>query len=101
MAVDAIAGQLRAAILDQGAVRDADVAIENRGQGRVRVRAWLRVEPDARIDDVLDAVDDLADWLIHGRLGLVLAEPPLADVRYDELDLRATRPRGRPDDGDA
>jgi hypothetical protein len=42
-------------------------------------------------------VDDAAEWLIRARLGLELAEPPLVDVRYDELDLRAAR-RGRDED---
>ncbi len=107
MTVDAIAGQLRDAILEVDEVRDVEVSVENRGRSRVRVRAWLRVSPEARIDDVLDGVDDAADWLIHHRLGLLLSEPPLADVKYDELDLRTTRhsspPRGRahPDDEDA
>src|SRR3546814_20573980 len=73
-------------------IRDAEVRIENRGRSRLRVRAWLRVSPEARIDDVLDGVDEAADWLVHHRLGLLLAEPPLADVKYDELDLRPTRP---------
>jgi hypothetical protein len=94
MAVDAIAGRLREAILELPHVRQAEVAVENRGGGRVRVRAWLRVAPDARIDDALDGVDDAADWLVHHRLGLLLAEPPLVDVRYDELDLRAGRRDG-------
>ena len=107
MAVDAIAGQLRASILELDEVRDAEVRVENRGRSRVRVRAWLRVSPEARIDDVLDGVDDAADWLVHHRLGLLLSEPPLADVKYDELDLRTTRApspsRGRThsDDEDA
>jgi len=92
MAVDAIAGQLRAAILDVDEVRDAEVRVENRGRSRVRVRAWLRVSSEARIDDVLDGVDEAADWLVHHRLGLLLSEPPLADVKYDEIDLRMTRP---------
>lgn len=92
MAVDAIAEQLRAAILDVDEVRDAEVRVENRGRSRVRVRAWLRVSPEARIDDVLDGVDEAADWLVHHRLGLLLSEPPLADVKYDEIDLRMTRP---------
>lgn len=92
MAVDAVAGQLRAAILEVDEVRDAEVRVENRGRNRVRVRAWLRVSPEARIDDVLDGVDEAADWLVHHRLGLLLSEPPLADVKYDEIDLRTTRP---------
>jgi len=107
MAVDAIAGQLRASILELDEVRDAEVSVENRGRSRVRVHAWLRVSPEARIDDVLDGVDDAADWLVHHRLGLLLSEPPLADVKYDELDLRTTRAsspsrsRIHPDDEDA
>ena len=92
MAVDDIAGQLRASILELDEIRDAEVRVENRGRSRVRVRAWLRVSPEARIDDVLDEVDEAADWLVHHRLGLLLSEPPLADVKYDELDLRTTRP---------
>lgn len=92
MAVDAIAGQLRTSILDVDEVRDAEVSVENRGRSRVRVRAWIRVSSGARIDDVLDGVDAAADWLVHHRLGLLLSEPPLADVKYDELDLRMTRP---------
>jgi len=91
IAVDAIAGQLRAAILDLPEVRAAEVAVENRGGGQIRVRSWLRVTAEARIDDVLDAVDDVADWLVHHHLGLLLSEPPLAEVRYDELNLRAAR----------
>jgi len=111
MAVDDIAGQLRASILELDEIREAEVRVENRGRSRVRVRAWLRVSPEARIDDVLDEVDEAADWLVHHRLGLLLSEPPLADVKYDELDLRTTRPSthgnggGRPrrmlDDEDA
>jgi hypothetical protein len=92
MAVDDIAGQLRASILELDEIRDAEVRVENRGGSRVRVRAWLRVSSEARIDDVLDEVDAAADWLVHHRLGLLLSEPPLADVKYDELDLRTTRP---------
>jgi hypothetical protein len=92
MAVDAIAGQLRASFLHVDEVRDAEVRVENRGRSRVRVRAWLRVSPEARIDDVLDGIDEAAEWLVHHRLGLLLSEPPLADVKYDELDLRMTRP---------
>lgn len=89
--VDAIAGQLRTAILDLPEVRVAEVAVENRGGGQVRVRTWLRVTAEARIDDALDGVDAAADWLVHHRLGLMLSEPPLAEVRYDELNLRPTR----------
>ncbi|MDA0815438.1 MAG: hypothetical protein O2924_02555 [Chloroflexi bacterium] len=92
IAVDAIAGQLRSAILDLPEVRDAEVAVENRGGSQVRVRTWLRITAEARIDDVLDGVDTAADWLVHHRMGLVLSEPPLAEVRYDELNLRAARP---------
>lgn len=91
MPVDAIAGQLRAAILETDEVREAEVSVENRGQSRVRVRTWLRVSPEARIDDVLDGVDEAAEWLVYHRLGLLLSEPPLAEVKYDELDLRAGR----------
>lgn len=91
MSVDAIAGQLRAAILDLPEVRSAEVMVENRGGGQVRVRTRLRVTAETRIDDALDGVDDAAEWLVHHQLGLMLAEPPLAEVRYDELDLRAAR----------
>lgn len=91
MAVDAIGGELRGLILESPAVREAEVRIENRGRGRIRVRAWLRIFPEARIDDVLDGVDEAAEWLISSRLGLRLSEPPLAEVQYDELDLRAGR----------
>jgi len=103
MSVDAIAGQLRAAILDLPEVRAAEVMVENRGGGQVRVRTQLQVTAEARIDNALDGVDDAADWLVHHRLGLMLTEPPLAEVRYDELDLRAARaasgggPARRPD----
>lgn len=99
MAVDDIAGQLRASILELDEIRDAEVRVENRGRSRVRVRAWLRVSSEARIDDVLDEVDEAADWLVHHRLGLLLSEPPLADVKYDELDLRTTRPSAHGDGG--
>ena len=91
ISVDAIAGQLRAAILDLPEVRSAEVMVENRGGGQVRVRTHLRVTAETRIDDALDGVDDAADWFVHHQLGLMLAEPPLAEVRYDELDLRAAR----------
>jgi hypothetical protein len=94
MAVDAIAGGLRDALLELRDVREAEVSVQNRGRGRVLVRAWLRVSRDARIDDTLD---DAAEWLIRARLGLQLVGPPLVDVRYDELDLRAAR-RGRDED---
>lgn len=97
MAVDVIAGGLRDAFLELRDVREAEVSVQNRGRGRVLVRAWLRVSRDTRIDDTLDKVDDAAEWLIRARLGLELAEPPLVDVRYDELDLRAAR-RGRDED---
>ena len=111
MAVDDIAGRLRASILELDEIGEAEVRVENGGRSRVRVRVWLRVSPEARIDDVLDEVDEAADWLVHHRLGLLLSEPPLADVKYDELDLRTTRPsthrngggrsRRMPDDEDA
>lgn len=91
MAVDAIGGRIRASLLEMEEVREAEVGVENRGRGRVRVRAWIRISPEARIDDVLDGVDDAAERLVQDRLGLRLSEPPLADVRYDELDLRAGR----------
>jgi len=91
ISVDAIAGQLRAAILDLPEVRSAEVIVENRGGGQVRVRTRLRVTAETRIDDALDGVDDAAEWLVRHQLGLMLAEPPLAEVRYDELDLRAAR----------
>lgn len=97
MAVDAIAGGLRDAFLELRDVREAEVSVQNRGRGRVLVRAWLRVSRDARIDDTLDEVDDAAEWLVRARLGLQLAGPPLVDVRYDELDLQAGR-RGRNED---
>lgn len=99
MAVDAIAGGLRQSFLGLHAVRDAEVTVTNRGRGRVLVRAVVRVDPDARIDDTLDGVDDLAAWLVQDRLGLILHDPPMVDVRYDELDLRAGRARLH--DGDA
>lgn len=114
MAVDAIAGQLRASFLEIDEVRDAEVRVENRGRrggrSRVRVHTRIQVSAEARIDDVLDEVDDATEWLVRHRLGLRLSEPPLADVKYDELDLRTTRPHverhrtGRamqPDDEDA
>ena len=88
IAVDAIAGGLRTALLDIPEVREAEVRVENRRRGRVLVHAWLRVTPQARIDDTLDDVDGTAEWLIEEQLRLTLAEPPLVDVRYDELDLR-------------
>ena len=93
IAVDAIAGGLRTALLDIPEVREAEVRVENRRRGRVLVRAWLRVTPQARIDDMLDDVDGTAEWLVEEQLRLVLAEPPLVDVRYDELDLRPRRER--------
>lgn len=91
MAVDAIAGGLRDALLGLHAVREAGVQVTNHGRDRVLVRVSLRVDADARIDDTLDGVDDMAAWLVQDRLGLLLAEPPMVDVRYDELDLRAAR----------
>ncbi len=91
MAVDAVAGALREDLLALREVRDAEVRVENRGRRGLLIHAWLRVHADARIDDTLERVDTAADRLVYERLGLVLAEPPLVDVRYDELDLRAAR----------
>ncbi len=91
IAVDGVVGQFRVGILDLAEVFGAEVAVVYRGGGQVRVRTWLRVTAEARIDDALDGVDTAADWLVHHRLGLMLSEPPLAEVRYDELNLRAAR----------
>lgn len=91
MAVDDVAGRLRDAILELRAVREAEVNVENRGRRGLLVHVWMRLAADARIDDTLDQVDAAADWVVHDRLGLLLAEPPLVDVKYDELDLRAAR----------
>jgi len=93
MSVDAVAGALRNELLELRDVREATVAVENKGGGKILVRAWLHVGTDSRIDDTLDQVDDTTEWLVHQQLGLILAEPPLLDVRYDELDLRAARRR--------
>ncbi|MCK9487326.1 MAG: hypothetical protein M0R73_11610 [Dehalococcoidia bacterium] len=91
MALDAIAGALRDDLLTLREVRGAEVRVENRGRRGLLLHAWLQVHADARIDETLERVDVLADELVYERLGLVLAEPPLVDVRYDELDLRAAR----------
>lgn len=103
MAVDAIAGVLRDDLLILREVRGAEVRVENRGRRGLLVHAWLQVHADARIDEVLERVDTVTDELVYERLGLVLAEPPLVDVRYDELDLRAARTSaaGRGHDEDA
>ncbi|MDA1241428.1 MAG: hypothetical protein O2798_11410, partial [Chloroflexi bacterium] len=93
MAVDAIAGALRDEIEERADIRGAEVWVENRHRRGVRIHARLRVTRDARIDEVLEAVDMVAmdaAW----RLGVVLSEAPLVDVRYDELDLRVGRARG-------
>jgi hypothetical protein len=52
----------------------------------------VRVGPHARIDETLDAVDDAAEELLHHRLGVAMDGPPLVDVVYDELELRAGKP---------
>lgn len=90
--MDTIAGGLRQLLLEVEHVHDAEVQVEQGRRGRLRVRAWLRVTPEARIDHTLDAVDDAAEWLVEQQLRLALAEPPLVDVRYEALDLR---PRDR------
>lgn len=92
MAVDEIAGALRDALEGRADTRAVEVRVENRGRHGLRLYAWLRVTRDARIDEVLEAVDAEAAALLR-RLGLPLAELPLVDVRYDELDLRAGRLR--------
>lgn len=101
--VDSVAGALRDDLLALRQVREAEVRVENRGRRGLLVHAWLRVHADARIDETLDLVDAAADDLVYERLGLALAEPPLVDVRYDELDLRAARASaaGRGHDEDA
>ena len=90
MAVDEIAGALRGSLLERADMRSAEVRVENRHRHGIRVHAWLRVTRDARIDEVLEAVDRATEALAR-RLGMTLAELPLVDVRYDELDLRAGR----------
>lgn len=90
MAVDEIAGALRESLLERADIRSAEVRVENRHRHGIRVHAWLRVTRDARIDEVLEAVDRAAEALAR-RLGMTLTELPLVDVRYDELDLRAGR----------
>ncbi|MDO9443841.1 MAG: hypothetical protein Q7K37_00865, partial [Dehalococcoidia bacterium] len=90
MAVDEIAGALRESLLERADMRSAEVRVENRHRHGIRVHAWLRVTRDARIDEVLEAVDRATEALAQ-RLDMTLAELPLVDVRYDELDLRAGR----------
>ncbi len=90
MAVDELAGALRLDLLARADIREAEVRIENRHRRGIRVAARVLVTRDARIDDVLDAVDEAA-LALGDRVGVPLAETPLIDVRYDELDLRAGR----------
>jgi hypothetical protein len=73
-------------------IRTAAARIENHHTGGVRVDVRVRVGPHARIDETLDAVDDAAEELLHHRLGVAMDGPPLVDVVYDELELRAGKP---------
>lgn len=94
MAVSVIEARLRAEIIADPDVRDADVRVENAHRRGVRVDVHLRVAPQARIDDAIDRVDGAAEDLLEGRLGVSMDGLPVVDVTYDELDLRAGRAHG-------
>jgi hypothetical protein len=94
MAVEAIETRLRYAIVADPDVHEARVWVENRHRRGLGVDVALRVGPRARIDDAIDRVDEVAEELLHRRLGVPMDGPPMVDVTYDELDLRAGRADG-------
>ncbi|MSQ29393.1 MAG: hypothetical protein EXR68_02760 [Dehalococcoidia bacterium] len=82
---------LRAAIVDGVGLADADVRVQNLQRRGIRVTVRADLHPRARIDETVDAVDDVERKIVQQQLGTRLAARPAVDVRYEELDLRLGR----------
>jgi hypothetical protein len=91
IAVEAVAGELRATLLERPDVVAARVEVENRHRRGLWVSGRLDVTPSARLEETLRAATLATEELVNGRLGVALATAPRFDLRYDELDLRAGR----------
>ncbi len=88
MAVDEVAATLREALLEEVALADAEVRVANLHRRGLRVSVRADVEPRARIDETVEAVDGVVAEVVLDGLGSRLAARPAVDVRYRELDLR-------------
>jgi len=91
MAVDEVAAVLRAAILDDASLVDADVWVRNLHQRGLRVAVQANVHSRARIVDTVDGIDAVVQEIVQRQMGVRLAARPAIDVRYRELDLRLGR----------
>ena len=91
MAVDEVAATLRAALLDEAGLAGADVRVQNLHRRGLRVTVRADVRPQTRIDETVQAVDELVTEIVQHYIGVRLAARPAVDVRYRELDLRLGR----------
>lgn len=91
MAVDDVAATLRDALVDEAGLADADVRVDNLHRRGLRVTVRADVQPQARIDETIDLVDELVTEIVQHYMGARLAARPAVDVRYRELDLRVGR----------
>ncbi|TAJ19272.1 MAG: hypothetical protein EPO65_07190 [Dehalococcoidia bacterium] len=91
MAVDEVAAAVRDALLDDTSLAGAAVRVQNLHWRGLRVTVRADLQPRARVDETVEAVDEVVATVVQGRLGVRLAARPTVDVRYQELDLRLGR----------
>jgi hypothetical protein len=76
-------------------VRAAHVEVQNLHRRGLAVSATLEVASQARLAQTIDAAAALAEAIVHEEIGVRMWAPPLLDLRYDELDLKAGQANGR------
>ncbi len=84
-----IAERLAETLEQHDEIRSSTVQVDNAHRRGVRVDVRVSVGPHTRIDGILNAVDDAAEALLHGQLGVQMDGLPLVAVNYDELRLKA------------
>lgn len=91
MAVDEVAAAVRDALLEDTMLAGAAVRVQNLHWRGLRVTVRADLQPQARVDETVEAVDEVVTTVVQGWLGVRLAARPTVDVRYQELDLRLGR----------
>ena len=89
--VDEVATQLQSLILQNDAVREAEVLVDNLHRNGVRVATHLHVASHANLNRTVEAVCEQTEWFLHAHLLVRLSSIPSVELSFDELDLRAGR----------
>jgi hypothetical protein len=89
--VDDVAAQLRELVLQNDAVCEAVVRVDNLHRRGVRVATQLHVASHADLNRTVEAVCAQTEWFLHAHLLVRLSSIPSVELSFDELDLRAER----------